>query len=134
MEKQTRKATRRALYSKKSWGRGGKKKGYKPYASRCERRAGARLAKDQTMRDQEEDVRPPEPQLQVVEPAGPTRIEQLREIVTEHQALEIDGHLVDATTASVMCKIHDALNEANREKFMGLSLLKMVDVGWKLIS
>lgn len=46
MDKQTKKATRRALYSKKSWGRGGKKKGYKPYASRCERRAGKQIVKD----------------------------------------------------------------------------------------
>jgi hypothetical protein len=62
-----------------------------------------------------------------------TRLTQLAAIVKDHQAAEIDGMLVDATTASVMVKVALALSGANRAKFLGFPLKKMVDVGWKLI-
>ena len=70
----------------------------------------------------------------VDEAPGLSRLEQLRKIVEEHQAMEIDGYLVDATTASVMCRIHDQLNAKNQAKFMALSLVKMVEVGWELVN
>lgn len=44
------------------------------------------------------------------------------------------GMLLDAFTASMLVQIHDALNDENRERFAALSLLRAVDVGWKLAS
>lgn len=43
-----------------------------------------------------------------------------------------NGVLLDSFTASMLVQIHDALNEANRAKFDGLSITKAVSVGWKL--
>lgn len=44
---------------------------------------------------------------------------------------KVDGYtLLDAQTANMLVQIWDRLNETNREKFGGLSLLKAVDVGW----
>lgn len=65
-----------------------------------------------------------------------TRIEMLREIVAEKQAkrISVDGRklYVDLFTASMLVQVHDALNEENRARFIGLPFLRMVDVGWKL--
>lgn len=65
-----------------------------------------------------------------------TRIEMLREIVAEKQAkrIRVDGRklYVDLFTASMLVQVHDALNEENRARFIGLPFLRMVDVGWKL--
>lgn len=70
-----------------------------------------------------------------------TRIELLRQIVTESQAQKIsiqdsDGKnhkvYVDMTTANLLVRIYDALNETNREKFIALPWPKMVKVAWKL--
>lgn len=61
-------------------------------------------------------------------------IETMRRIVRERQCEEIDGVLVDATTANVCVRVHDALNETNRAKFAALSLAKMVHVAWETVS
>jgi hypothetical protein len=46
---------------------------------------------------------------------------------------EEDGAIIlDAYTASMLCQVHDALNAENQAKFAGLSLLRAVNVGWKL--
>jgi hypothetical protein len=63
-----------------------------------------------------------------------TRIEQLRRIVENCQYEKIDGHVVDGVTANMLVNVHDALNEDARKKFLGLDLMKMVRVGWKLVS
>ena len=74
--------------------------------------------------------------LQLVElgPEEATRLERLREIVREHQAMVVDGDLVDATTASMLVKVCDALSPKNREKFLGFPVAKMADIGWKLVN
>ena len=70
-----------------------------------------------------------------------TRIELLRQIVSECQAQKItmqDDHgksrkiYVDMTTANVVVSVHDALNEQNRAKFIALPWAKMARVAWKL--
>lgn len=63
-----------------------------------------------------------------------TRIEQLREIVTEQSCMKIDGVLVDLFSASAAVKVYDALNEKNRASFISLPLTKMMTVTWKLLS
>lgn len=64
-------------------------------------------------------------------PSG-TRLEKLRWIVKHQQAARVDGAYVDMMTANVCVKVHDALNEANRVKFLGLTMRKMGLVAWKL--
>lgn len=71
-----------------------------------------------------------------------TRIELLRAIVAQRQAAKIsmviDGKsrkvLVDLFTASAMVKVYDALNEANRAKFIALDWPRFVSVTWKLVA
>jgi hypothetical protein len=63
----------------------------------------------------------------------PQKIEAIRTIVAEHQCQEIDGVLVDATTANLLIRVHDALNETNRAKFAALPITKMADVAWSLV-
>lgn len=65
-------------------------------------------------------------------PTG-TRIEKIRWVFENHQAARVDGVFLDATTASMLVKIHDALNEKNRVMFVALPMCKMVAVGWKLV-
>ena len=66
-----------------------------------------------------------------------TRIEMLRDIVQGCQAqrIRVDGRkvYVDLFSASAMVKVYDALNEANRAKYIGLSWPVFVDVTWKLV-
>lgn len=42
--------------------------------------------------------------------------------------------LLDATTASMLCAVADALTPANREKFDSMALVRAVDIGWKLVT
>jgi len=39
---------------------------------------------------------------------------------------------LDAFTASAIVAVHDALNEANRQKYVALPLPKLISVTWKL--
>lgn len=68
--------------------------------------------------------------------AGRSKIDILRHIVAEKQTmkLKVAGRIqyVDLFTASMLVQIYDALNEANREKFVALEWPRMIDVGWKL--
>lgn len=64
-----------------------------------------------------------------------SRMELLRDVVENGaKRIRIDGRkvYVDHFTASMLVQVHDALNEANRAKFVALPLVRMVDVGWKL--
>lgn len=61
------------------------------------------------------------------------RINRLRYIVQEHSACRMEGLFVDVTTANMLVKIYDALNEQNRAKFVAMPLRRMVAVGWKLV-
>lgn len=42
--------------------------------------------------------------------------------------------VLDLVTAGMLVQIHDALSPRNQEKFASMSLLKAVDVGWKLVT
>lgn len=61
-----------------------------------------------------------------------SKLNKLRTIVKEHQAEEIEGVLVDATTASLLVKVHDALSDRNRERFLEFPLVKMTEIAWRL--
>ena len=59
--------------------------------------------------------------------------EALRRIVSQHQHARIQGVTVDATTANLLVKVLDALNPANKQKFLGLPITKMADFAWSVV-
>ena len=66
-------------------------------------------------------------------PRSAPRIDRLRWVVQHHQAARMEGILVDATTAAMLVKVHDALNGANQAKFLGVSIRRMVGIGWRCV-
>jgi hypothetical protein len=60
-------------------------------------------------------------------------IDTIRQIVREHQAREIDGVFVDATTANCIVNVHDALNDENKAKLEAMSIVRMAEVCWELV-
>jgi len=60
-------------------------------------------------------------------------IEVARRIVQNHQAEEVEGTLLDATTANMLVQVHDALSPNNQQKFTAMSLGEMVGIGWELL-
>lgn len=65
--------------------------------------------------------------------AAPTRIEQLRTIVADHQWAEIDGYPVDVTTAAMLVAVHDALNPYNQGCFGEIPFPRLVEFGWSQV-
>lgn len=59
-------------------------------------------------------------------------MEKIRFVVDRKTASRIDGVFVDIQTAAMLLRVHENLNEKNREKFASLPLRKMVEVGWLL--
>lgn len=62
-----------------------------------------------------------------------SRIRGLRTIVRDHTAAKIDGYVVDATTASMLCTVYDALKPANQARFGDIELMRLVTFGWKQV-
>lgn len=62
-----------------------------------------------------------------------SKLDRLRRIVEEKQAARVDGLLVDLFTASAIVKVHDALNEENRAKFVSVPVRRMASIAFKLI-
>lgn len=69
-------------------------------------------------------------------PKRPTlsTFEQVKKVCDERQCARIGGLLVDGTTASVIVRVHDALNPENQKKFEEMSVRGMADTAWKLAS
>ena len=61
-----------------------------------------------------------------------SKLQQLRNIVKEHQAEEIEGVLVDATTANLLVKVYDGLNDRNQERFLEFPIDRMAEIAWRL--
>lgn len=59
------------------------------------------------------------------------RLEGLQRVANLHQAHEIDGYVVDPTTAALLIQVHDALSPGNRPQFASVSLPRLVDLAWK---
>lgn len=62
-----------------------------------------------------------------------SRILALREIAAKHSARRIDGYIVDATTANMLCAVYDALSKPNRERFGKPPLERLVTLGWSVV-
>ena len=63
---------------------------------------------------------------------GATVIEAARH-VREHGCIRYRGLLLDATTASMLIVVYDALSPENQTKFAAMDLRKAVAVGWKMV-
>ena len=61
------------------------------------------------------------------------RISAFRNIVESQSYAKIDGCMIDVTSANVVVKIYDALNENNKLKFSSLTAENMAKVAFKLI-
>ena len=61
------------------------------------------------------------------------KYQELKKIVDTSSMRKVDGRTIDLTTASMLVQIADKLNAENREKFLNLPIVKMIDVGWKLV-
>ena len=64
--------------------------------------------------------------------AKESRIDIINRIIDEHQYEKIDGQIVDATTASMLKTVYDALKPASQKKFDRIPLRKLVDFGWSM--
>jgi hypothetical protein len=64
---------------------------------------------------------------------GAAIIEACRSIVTNSQYEKINGHMVDLFSASAIVKIYDALNDANKAKFLALPVARMASVAMQLL-
>jgi hypothetical protein len=56
-----------------------------------------------------------------------------RSIVDRGQYAKVNGLMVDLFSASAIVKVHDALNDTNREKFLRLPVHKMAAVCFKVL-
>lgn len=60
-------------------------------------------------------------------------IDACREILTSKQYAKINGHMVDAFSASAIVKVYDAISAANKAKFEALPVARMASIAFKLI-
>jgi len=68
----------------------------------------------------------------------PTHVTQIRKIVECHTASKVscpvtgDEHLVDAFSASAFITIYDGLNDKNKAHIAGMSILKAIEVAFRI--
>lgn len=56
-----------------------------------------------------------------------------RRIVANKQYKEVDGVLLDLTTANLMVQVYDALSKKAQDKFDTLSVERAASICWKLV-
>ncbi len=62
------------------------------------------------------------------------RFDIFRDVLANHEARLVENMWVDVQTASAILTVYAALNDKNKSRFEGLSLIKMADVSWKLLN
>lgn len=62
-----------------------------------------------------------------------TTINKVSQIVSNKQAAQIDGVLVDLFTASAIMQVYNAINDTNKEKMAKASITKMAAVAMNII-
>lgn len=72
-------------------------------------------------------------EAQRVAPLGLDGIAKIRQIVAERQAQKVNEVFVDGFSASAIAQVYDALNEANREKFIALPVARAAKVAFSLV-
>lgn len=66
-----------------------------------------------------------------------TAYEQVKQVRDRHQATDVHGITVDATTAAMLIAVHDGLKPESQAKFEAMidegaiQLVRLVDFGWK---
>lgn len=61
-------------------------------------------------------------------------IEVARQIAQSHQHAEVDGMILDATTANGLVKLFDSLSPENQARFAAMPLEQAVDTMWKVVN
>jgi hypothetical protein len=61
------------------------------------------------------------------------RLEKLKTILETKTYAKIGGATIDLVTANVMVQVVEALNEANRVKFLNMPIQRMTQVAWALV-
>ncbi|MFF4699868.1 hypothetical protein [Streptomyces chattanoogensis] len=62
------------------------------------------------------------------------RMGTFRRIVTLHQCEEIDGVMVDATSAQVVVQVYDALKPENQAKMRDMPVVRMCEIALQFAS
>ena len=62
-----------------------------------------------------------------------TTINKVSQIVSNKQAAQINGVLVDLFTASAIMQVYNAINDKNKEKMAKASITKMAAVAMNII-
>lgn len=61
-------------------------------------------------------------------------IEVARQVAQSHQHAEVDGMILDATTASGLVRLFDSLSPENQARFAAMPLEQAVDTMWKVVN
>lgn len=61
-------------------------------------------------------------------------IEVARQVAQSHQHAEVDGMILDATTANGLVKLFDSLSPENQARFAAMPLEQAVDTMWKVVN
>lgn len=64
---------------------------------------------------------------------GQEIIAACRAICTGQQYAKVNGHMVDLFSASAIVKVYDAINDANKAKFVQLPVARMASVAMSLL-
>jgi hypothetical protein len=56
-----------------------------------------------------------------------------RAILAQKQYGKINGQMVDSFSASAIVKIYDAISDANKAKFLNLSIARMAQIAFSLL-
>lgn len=62
-----------------------------------------------------------------------TTINKVSQIVSNKQAAQIDGVLVDLFTASIIMQVYNAINDTNKEKMAKANIIKMAAIATNIV-
>lgn len=71
--------------------------------------------------------------LQELESEGGSKEEQIRKIVSDKQAANVEDMTLDLYSASAIVKVLDAINDQNKEKFLAMPVDKMAEIAFKMM-
>ena len=61
------------------------------------------------------------------------KLAALRKIVTEKQYGKVEGSMVDLYSASAIVLVYDSLNDENKAKYLGLPVVRMATIAFKMM-
>jgi ribosomal protein L20A (L18A) len=63
-----------------------------------------------------------------------TKIDQLKQIVSDFSMGEVEGVEVDVQTANAIVTVYNALGSENKERFINSPIEKMASISWQLVT